>query len=76
VSVTPPEWLLLRILTFHRVMIVARGGQRAREASLLRERRLLSVERMGDDKAIIRITDAGRAEADKIAEELSHVDPK
>mgnify|MGYP007097757716 FL=1 len=52
-------------------MIVARGGQRAREASLLRGRRLLSVERMGDDKAIIRITDAGRAEAAKIEEELN-----
>ena len=70
-SVTPSEWPLLRILAFHRVMIVARGGQRAREASLLRGRRLLSVERMGDDKAIIRITDAGRAEAAKIEEELN-----
>lgn len=70
-SVTPSEWSLLRILAFHRVMIVARRGQRAREAALLRDRRLLSAEHMSDDKAIIRITDAGRVEAAKIEEELN-----
>jgi len=71
-SITPSEWALLRAVAWHRVMLVARGSRRAREAALLKGRRLISTERVGDDKALIRITDAGMMEAAKTEEELNH----
>jgi DNA-binding MarR family transcriptional regulator len=70
VSVTPSEWALLRALAWHSVMLVQRGGVRARSASLLRERNLISVSDHSARCCKIRITDAGRAMAAKIEKEL------
>lgn len=69
-SVTPSEWALLRALAWHRVMLV-RDFTNA--ASMLRLRNLLSMDHAAPvpGKTVIRITDAGRAEAAKIEKELN-----
>ncbi|TXH12716.1 MAG: hypothetical protein E6R03_12370 [Hyphomicrobiaceae bacterium] len=76
-SVTPSEWSLLRALAWHSVMCVKRGGAAAARAKLLLERGFL---RVGHEPVmglyVIRITDAGRAEAAKIEKELNNDDPK
>lgn len=72
-SVTLSEWHLLRALAWHRVMMVRRGGDAARQALMLKRRNLISTIRHDEGLAIIRITDAGVMEAAKIEKELCDV---